>query len=92
MPGGAPIGNQNASKGGISLDPAEYMRNYRKRVMVGRPRKPVSKGDIFEVAAHLERALKEVRLYYFPTEEGRAAQRARVDKALQAYQDYWEKD
>lgn len=98
---GGQIGNVNALKDGRSKDPAKYMRDYRKERMgrianrpVGRPRKIVEKGDIFEVAARLEKALR--RLYgevtkpqnhWFAGEEVIEAH-----DALKAYQDYWEKD
>jgi hypothetical protein len=93
----AQVGNINALKDGRSKDHARYMKDYRKEKVgrvpdrpVGRPRRVVEKGDIFEVAARLHTGLKlmvqaEERLLtgYVPPQ---------ARKALQAYQDYWEKD
>ncbi len=84
--GGGQLGNQNASKGLNSSNRASYMRNYRKEHaghipyrLVGRPRKIVAKGDIFDVAAKLARALAH------PLELSGA-------EALKAYYAYWENE
>lgn len=106
MPGGAQIGNQNASKGGVSKDPdyirkqhREYAREYRKlhagdislveRRFAGRPRKVIEKGDIFDVAARLAHALKDIVENNCPHGCGDTA---RTRQALQMWHDYWEKD
>lgn len=103
MPGGAQIGNQNARKA-VAKTPEEKreygrLAMQKRRALlrgdikqaqqfVGRPRKKMVKGDIFDVAAKLARALavllKTPQIDQVATIDGRLA--------LETWHKYWEND
>jgi len=100
MTSGGQRGNTNALKDGLSvMDRAAYMRKYRKDhpgykrkvngLPKGRPRKPLPvKGDIFDVAAKLAKALKAYAGMDIP---GKYPHQQTAD-ALLSYYNYWEND
>jgi hypothetical protein len=95
--GGQP-GNHNARKAPKTAEQLReanklHMRKRRSLLkqglvegyqFAGRPRKQVVKGDIFNVAAILYKALKEYK--------GPEGVSWTTDQALKVYQDFWEQD